>query len=91
MNVNLSDGPHEKLARTRFFKPSESPMSATSICANAADPSYFYLLMAKSCFRRAVATSHPKAGGKLRKIGRDYLAMAHNVPSVRLRDPWTLH
>jgi len=91
MNVNLSDGPHEKLARTRFFKPSESPMSATSICANAADPSYFYLLMAKSCFQRAVATPHPKAGGTLRKIGRDYLAMAHHVPSVRLRDPSILH
>ena len=88
MNVNLSDG---KLARIRFCKPSESPMSATSIYADTADPSYFYLLMAESCFQRAVATSHPKAEGTLRKIGRDYLAMAHHVPSVRLCDPWTHH
>jgi len=66
-------------------------MSARSIHANTAEPSYFYLLMAKSCFRRAVATSHPKAGGTLRQIGRDYLAMANHVPSAALRDPWTRH
>ncbi|HMA71997.1 MAG TPA: hypothetical protein VKP67_10990 [Xanthobacteraceae bacterium] len=64
-------------------------MSARSTHANAADTSYFYLLMAKSCFRRAVATPHPKAGGTLRKIGRDYLAMANHIPSVEPRHPWT--
>jgi hypothetical protein len=63
-------------------------MSATSIYANT-DASYFYLLMAKSCFRRAVSTPHPKAGGTLREMGRDYLARAHHVPSVQPCDPWT--
>lgn len=61
-------------------------MSTKSIHSNLADPSYFYLLMAKSCFRRAVATPHPKAGGTLRKMGRDYLAMANHVPAVQLAD-----
>jgi hypothetical protein len=64
-------------------------MSANSMHSHTADPSYFYLLMAKSCFRRAVATSHPKAGGTLRDIGRDYLAMANHAPSDRLRNPGT--
>ena len=64
-------------------------MSAKSIHANTADTSYFYLLMAKSCFRRAVVTPHPKAGSTLRQIGRDYLAMANHAPSVQLRHPWT--
>ena len=50
-------------------------MSANSIQA-AGEPSFFYLVMAKSCFRRAVSTPHPKAGGTLRALGRDYLAKA---------------
>ncbi len=62
-------------------------MSAKSIHANTAEPSYFYLVMAKSCFRRAVATPHPKAGGTLREIGRDYLAMANHAQCIRLRNP----
>ena len=66
-------------------------MPAKSIHAHTADPSYFYLVMAKSCFRRAVATPHPKAGGTLREIGRDYLAMANHAPSLRLRNPGTQH
>jgi len=69
----------------------ESTMSARSIHANTADTSYFYLLMAKSCFRRAVATPHPKAGSTLRQIGRDYLAMANRTPSVDLQHPWMRH
>jgi hypothetical protein len=40
------------------------------------EPSYFYLVMAKSCFRRAVVTSHPHGRGALREIGHDYLAKA---------------
>jgi hypothetical protein len=66
-------------------------MSTKSIHANTADTSYFYLLMAKSCFRRAVATSHPKAGSTLRQIGRDYLAMANHAPFGQPRDPWMHH
>ena len=51
-------------------------MSGTSIHSSATEPSFFYVLMAESCFRRAVSTRHPKAGGTLRQIGRDYLAKA---------------
>jgi hypothetical protein len=71
--------------------PVESAMPARSIHANTADTSYFYLLMAKSCFRRAVATPHPKAGSTLRQIGRDYLAMANHVPSGEVQHPWMRH
>jgi hypothetical protein len=66
-------------------------MSAKSIHTNIAEPSYYYLVMAKSCFRRAVATPHPKAGGTLREIGRDYLAMANHASPVRLRNPGMQH
>jgi hypothetical protein len=51
-------------------------MSATSMRTDFAAPSYFYLLMAKSCFCRAMSTPHPKASGTLRQIGREYLAQA---------------
>jgi hypothetical protein len=51
-------------------------MSDTSIHHGATEPSFFYVLMAESCFRQAASTRHPKAGGTLRQIGRDYLAKA---------------
>jgi hypothetical protein len=46
------------------------------------EPSYFNLVMAKSCFRRAAITPHPKAGSTLRDLGRDYLAKASAMPAV---------
>jgi hypothetical protein len=46
------------------------------------EPSLFYLIMAESCFQRAVSTRHPKAGGTLREIGRHYLAKANEVAST---------
>ncbi len=52
-------------------------MSRKPIHLGAAEPSYFYVLMAQSCFRRAASTRHPKAGGTLRQIGRDYLVKAN--------------
>jgi hypothetical protein len=59
-------------------------MSAKSLKAEA-EPSYFYLIMAKSCFRRAAATSHPHGRGALCEIGRDFLAKA--LPSCdQIRD-----
>jgi hypothetical protein len=59
-------------------------MCAKSIhAAAAAEPSFFYLVMAKSCFRRAVSTPHPKAGGSLRELGRDYLAKAGGAARAR--------
>jgi hypothetical protein len=59
-------------------------MSRTSIHASATEPSFFYVLMAQSCFRRAVSTRHPKAGGTLRQIGRDYLAKANGTATARV-------
>ena len=58
-------------------------MRATSV--NVAEPSFFYLVMAKSCFRRAVSTSHPKAGGTLRELGRNYLVKADGLASRQPR------
>jgi hypothetical protein len=51
-------------------------MLRKQIHTSAEAPSFFYLLMAESCFRRAVRTCHPKAGGTLLEIGRSYLAKA---------------
>jgi hypothetical protein len=42
-------------------------------CTSPGEPSFFYLMMARSCFRRAA--QHPQAG-TLRDIGRNYLAKA---------------
>jgi hypothetical protein len=58
-------------------------MLRKSIQNSAAEPSFFYLMMAESCFQRAVSTRHPKAGGTLREIGRKYLAKAGSVPRRR--------
>jgi hypothetical protein len=74
-----------------MFQLLERPMSAKSVDANTEGPSYFYLVMAESCFRRAVSTHHPKAGATLRELGRDYLAMANHAPSDRLRNFETRH
>jgi hypothetical protein len=45
-------------------------------------PSFFYLMLAQSCFRRARATPHPKGGGTLWQIGRNYLVSARRVTSM---------
>jgi hypothetical protein len=52
-------------------------MLRKSLRISAGEPSFFYLMLAQSCFRRAVGTHHPKASGTLRKIGRNYLANAN--------------
>jgi hypothetical protein len=57
-------------------------MSRKSIQSSAGEPSFFYLMMARSCFRRARNTRHPKGSGALRTIGRSYLAQASAVGSV---------
>jgi hypothetical protein len=62
-------------ARDDRARSMESTMFAMSLKADS-EPSYFYLVMAKSCFRRAVVTSHPHGRGALREIGHDYLAKA---------------
>jgi hypothetical protein len=48
-------------------------------------------MMAESCFRRASITRHPRAGGTLREIGRNYLAEATRVASVLESQPSQLN
>ena len=62
-------------------------MLRKSIHTSEGEPSFFYLMMAEGCFRRAVSTQHPKAGGTLREIGRDYLARAVGVTSALESQP----
>jgi hypothetical protein len=49
------------------------------IHTSAGEPSFFYLMMAESCFQRAVSTRNPKAGSTLLEIGRAYLEKATAV------------
>jgi hypothetical protein len=53
-------------------------MLRKSIQSSAQEPSFFYLMMAESCFLRAASTRNPKACGTLRELGRKYLADATN-------------
>jgi hypothetical protein len=55
---------------------------------SAQQPSFFYLIMADSCFRRAASTVHPEAGRALRDIGRDYLMRARRVTSQLEPTKW---
>jgi len=57
-------------------------MSRKSMQPSGGEPSFFYLIMAESCFRRATSTRHPKGRGTLRTIGRSYLAKAREVSST---------
>ena len=52
-------------------------MFSISILSSAAEPSFFYLLMAATCFQRAGCTRHRKARGALRDIGSKCLAKAN--------------
>jgi len=54
-------------------------MLRKSIYNSPGEPSFFYLMMAESCFRRAAR--HPQAG-TLRNFGRDYLTKATKVTSM---------
>jgi hypothetical protein len=57
-------------------------MLRKSIQSSAGEPSFFYLMMAETCFQRAASTRHLKARGTLRDIGRRYLAEASEVEST---------
>jgi hypothetical protein len=57
-------------------------MSRPSFDHSATEPSFFYVLMAESCFRRAACTRRPQAVGTLRQTGRDYLAKANGMGPV---------
>ena len=67
------------------FQPMERQMLRKSSQGSAQEPSFFYLMMAEGCFRRAL--QHPKAGGTLREIGRNYLARAVGVTSMLESQP----
>ena len=54
----------------------EGNMFGKSIPSSTAAPSFFYLLMAATCFQRAGRTCHPSGRGALRDIGHEYLAQA---------------
>jgi hypothetical protein len=73
-------------ARVQYVMPEchsqERPMLRKSVRSSAKEPSFFYLLMAESCFQRAASTRHLKARGALREIGRRYLAAASDVAST---------
>jgi hypothetical protein len=49
---------------------------------SAGEPSFFYLMLAETCFQRAVSTRHSLGSNTLREIGRNYLANASGVASV---------
>jgi hypothetical protein len=44
--------------------------------------SFYYLMLAESCFQRAVGTRHANGSSTLREIGRNYLANASSIASV---------
>jgi hypothetical protein len=54
-------------------------MFGKAIQSGMAQPSFFYVMMAATCFRRAACARYPNARGALRDIGRDYLAKAGRV------------
>ena len=57
-------------------------MFGKSIQSSMAEPSFFYLMMAATCFRRAARTRHSTAAGALRDIGRAYLTKeARGLPT----------
>jgi hypothetical protein len=66
-------------------------MQRKPIHTSAGEPSFFYLMMAESCFQRADSTRHPKAGGTLLELGRKYLAKATGVASMLESQPPKLH
>jgi hypothetical protein len=62
-------------------------MSRRSTSTSAGEPSFFYLMLADGCFRRAASMVQPEMGGTLRNIGRDYLMKATKVTSELEPEP----
>jgi hypothetical protein len=56
-------------------------MAYRSIRTSAGEPSFYYLMMARTCFQSAAKAVHPKGGATLRNIGRGYLMKATRVAS----------
>jgi hypothetical protein len=67
----------------------EKQMYRQSIQISTAEPSFFYLIMAAACFRRAASISHPNTRGALRDIGREYLNQGRSLgPEARVLVAW---
>jgi hypothetical protein len=63
----------------------EKQMHRQSIQICTSEPSFFYLIMAAACFRRAANISHPNRRGALRDIGREYLNQCRSLgPEARV-------
>jgi hypothetical protein len=60
----------------------ESSMSGQSMEKRVAAPSFYYVLMAETCFRRAAGTRRLQARGTLRQLGREYLAKSARVEAA---------
>jgi hypothetical protein len=73
-----------------MFPPMEGHMFGKSIRSSTAEPSFFYLMMAATCFRRAASSRHPNVGGALRHIGRKYLVKAGRVIPTHKGSPSAL-
>ena len=78
LNVHPTDLQHGVVDGSR---PVESSMLRQPTYANSDRPSFFYLLIADSCFQRAANIANPGASNALRDIGRDYLVKATEVTS----------
>jgi hypothetical protein len=67
----------------------EKQMYRQSIQVCTAEPSFFYLIMAAACFRRAAGIRHPGKRGALRDIGRESLNQGRSLgPEARILAAW---
>jgi hypothetical protein len=66
----------------------EKQMYRQSIQVCTAEPSFFHLIMAAACFRRAAGISHPNSRGALRD-SREYLNQGRSLgPEARVLAAW---
>jgi hypothetical protein len=85
--MNRAAGLGDQFGKVERHILEERPMLRKSVQNSANEPSFFYLMMAESCFQRAASTRHSKARGELREIGRRYLAEASDVASTLAPPP----
>jgi hypothetical protein len=67
------------------------PIQLENPMLRQAQSSFFYVILAEICFRRAVGTRHPEGSDALRKIGRSYLENAKTVTSALESLPAKFH
>ena len=54
----------------------EERMFGKSMHSRSPEPSFYYVMLADTCFWRTTLNHNPNAGGALRDVGREYLAKA---------------